>query len=53
MKRRLLSISIVSLLLASTPVLGSTPNLYMLSLFSNESITSSSTHGGEDHPGIW
>lgn len=46
MKRRLQSILIVSLLLGSTQVLGSTPNLYVLSLFTNESITNTATYGG-------
>jgi len=46
MNRRMQSILIVLLLLASPNVLGSTPNLYMLSLFISESVTSSTTHGG-------
>ena len=46
MKRRLQSILLISLLLASTNVIGATPNLSMLSLFSNESVTSDPIHGG-------
>jgi len=46
MKCRLMSTLIVSLLLTGTNLLGATSNLYMLSLFQSESITSSASYGG-------
>lgn len=46
MNRRLQLILIISLLLSNASDLGCAPNLYMLSLFHNESITSSFAYGG-------
>jgi hypothetical protein len=45
MNHRLMPILMISLFLSGSFVLGASPNLCMLSLFTNESITSSSTSG--------